>query len=69
MLPKQITPVEDDEDVEDEPEVEIMEEQSAFEDVMVWGHEAVPEDGADPFVRGMEEWIAFAEQVRLRIQA
>lgn len=71
ILPKEVTPVkiEDDEEAEDEPEVGIMEEQSTFDDVMVWGHETVPEDGADPFVKGMEEWISFAEQVRFRFAA
>jgi hypothetical protein len=53
----------DEEAVEEEVEVKIMEEQSEFEDIMVWGHEALPDNTADPYVRGMEEWIAFAEQV------
>lgn len=64
VLPKQISPAgveEEEEEAEDEPEVGIMEEQSAFEDLMIWGHETVPEE--DPFARGMEEWISFAEQV------
>ena len=50
------------EDDEEEPEVKIMEEQSVFDEIMVWGHEAVM-DEADPYVRGLEEWIGFAEQV------
>lgn len=29
---------------------------------MVWGHDALPA-GDDPFVKGVEEWIAFAEMV------
>lgn len=66
VLPKETpsTGVEDEEEVEDEPDVVIMEEQSVFEDVMVWGHEIVPEE--DPFTRGVEEWIIFAEQVSFR---
>jgi ribonuclease H2 subunit C len=57
--------VEDDEDAEEEPETKIMEEQSEFEDIMIWGHESLPEEGADPYMKGIEEWIAFADQVRL----
>lgn len=55
--------VEDDEDAEQEPEVKVSEEQSEFEHIMVWGHEAVPEDAADPYVKGIDEWVAFSEQV------
>lgn len=53
----------EDEDAEEVPEVKVMEEQSEFEDVMVWGHEALPEDTTDPYMRGVNEWIAFADQV------
>jgi ribonuclease H2 subunit C len=63
ILPKSKSAVEDEEEDEDEPDVKIMEEQSEFDDIMLWGHEALPDDNADPYVRGMEEWIAFAEQV------
>jgi len=55
--------VEDDEEPEVEPETKIMEEQSNFDEIIVWGHEALPEDMGDPYVRGTEEWISFAEQV------
>lgn len=48
---------------EDRPEVKIAEARAEFEEIMVWGHEALPEDTADPYVRGLEEWISFAEQV------
>jgi ribonuclease H2 subunit C len=62
ILPKE-TQAEDDEDAEEVPEVKIMEEQSEFEDIMVWGHEALPDDTTDPYMRGVQEWIAFADQV------
>ena len=55
--------VEVEEDEEEEPEVKIMEEQGVFDKIMVWGHEAVM-DESDPYVRGLEEWIGFADQVR-----
>jgi ribonuclease H2 subunit C len=62
ILPKE-TPAEDDEDAEEVPEVKVMEEQSEFEDIMVWGHEVLPDDTTDPYMRGVQEWIAFADQV------
>lgn len=64
ILPKKITPeIEDEEDTEEAPEVKIMEEQASFDEIMLWGHEALPDEMADPYVRGVEEWIGFAEQI------
>jgi hypothetical protein len=40
-----------------------MEEQSDFDHIMLWGHEALPDEVTDPYVRGIEEWIALAGQV------
>lgn len=39
-----------------------MEQHAKFGEIMVWDHEAVPE-GADVYVKGVEEWIGFAEAV------
>lgn len=58
VLPK-AAPVDGDEEEEQEEDVRVLEEKAGFGEVMVWGHEVVP-DGADPYVRGMEEWVAFA---------
>lgn len=44
----------------------IMEQHATFTDVMVWDHEAVPGDD-DVYVKGMEEWVGFAEAVCLSI--
>jgi ribonuclease H2 subunit C len=65
ILPKSTPAVENDEVVEIEAEVDvkIMEEQSEFDHIMLWGHEALPDEVSDPYVKGMEEWIALAEQV------
>ncbi|KAG9238500.1 ribonuclease H2 non-catalytic subunit-domain-containing protein [Amylocarpus encephaloides] len=64
ILPKpQSSDAAEDEDVEEIPEVKIIEEQSEFEEMVVWGHEALPDEMADPYLRGMEEWIAFAETI------
>jgi ribonuclease H2 subunit C len=41
----------------------ILEEQAGFDEILVWGHEALPDETSDPYVRGVEEWIIFAEQV------
>lgn len=50
-----------DDGVEDEP-VKILEEQASFDAVVLWGHESTPDEN-DPYVKGIEEWIAFAETV------
>jgi hypothetical protein len=50
-------------DNEQPEDVGILEEQAEFDEMMVWGHEALPDENTDPYVRGVEEWIAFAEQV------
>ncbi|KAL8921197.1 MAG: hypothetical protein Q9208_005807 [Pyrenodesmia sp. 3 TL-2023] len=50
----------DEEEEESEEEVKVMEEVGEFDGVVVWGHESVV-DGEDTFVRGVEEWIGFAE--------
>jgi ribonuclease H2 subunit C len=63
ILPKSKPATEDDEEAEEEADVKIMEEQSEFDHIMLWGHEALPDEVADPYVRAMEEWIALAEQV------
>lgn len=54
---------------EAEEDVGIMEENASFEDLMLWGHETLPDETADPYIRGVEEWIDFAEQVRKRAVA
>ena len=45
-----------------EVDIMIMEQHATFSNVMVWDHEAVPGVG-DVYVKGMEEWIDFAEAV------
>jgi ribonuclease H2 subunit C len=65
VLPSsQQVPNDDDEVVEVEPEepVKILEINGTFEDLVVWGHEALPA-ADDTFVKGVEEWLQFAEAV------
>lgn len=56
--------LEEDDDDEDTEPVKVLEEAASFEEIVVWGHETVPESD-DPYVKGVEEWIAFAEAVSL----
>jgi ribonuclease H2 subunit C len=52
------------EDGEPEPEepVKVLEAQGTFDELMVWGHEILPA-ADDTFVKGVEEWVRFAEMV------
>jgi ribonuclease H2 subunit C len=58
--------VENDEDTnepEEEPEpVQILTEDGNFDEITVWGHDRVPAVD-DSFVKGIGEWIVFAEAV------
>ncbi|KAL9023392.1 MAG: hypothetical protein Q9180_008254, partial [Flavoplaca navasiana] len=49
----------DGDEKDEEEEVKVLEEVANFKEFAVWGHETVPE-GDDAFVKGVEEWIAFA---------
>ncbi|KAL3476249.1 ribonuclease H2 non-catalytic subunit-domain-containing protein, partial [Aspergillus californicus] len=48
------------EEAELEEPVKILEKQATFDDYVVWGHETIPA-ADDPFVKGVEEWVKFAE--------
>ncbi|EAA32977.1 ribonuclease H1 small subunit [Neurospora crassa] len=53
-------------EAEQQPEVQVggaMEIQAEFEEVVVWGHEHLADAGGDAYVRGVEEWVGFAERV------
>jgi ribonuclease H2 subunit C len=53
----------DDHDDDDPPEpVHILCQEAAFDEITVWGHDVVPA-ADDGFVKGIEEWISFAEAV------
>ncbi|KAF2451709.1 hypothetical protein P171DRAFT_515672 [Karstenula rhodostoma CBS 690.94] len=52
----------DEEEEEQETvEVKVAEQIGEFEEVVVWGHGGQVEEGQDMFIRGMKEWIGFAE--------
>ncbi|KAI9705532.1 MAG: 3'-5' exonuclease [Candelina mexicana] len=42
-------------------DTKVLEENASFDEIVVWGHEAVPETENDPYLRSLDEWIAFAE--------
>jgi len=56
--------IEEEEEEPSEP-AKILEELSTFDEVIVWGHDQVP-TSEDPFVKGIEEWISFAEAIHGR---
>ncbi|KAH8602006.1 ribonuclease H2, subunit C [Bisporella sp. PMI_857] len=61
ILPKSKIEVEaEEEDEGKEEETKIMEEIGTWDEMVVWGHEALADEG-DPYVRGVEEWVAFSK--------
>ena len=68
VIAKPTLPMPGDEDGADnatapnEVETLIMDQHARFGGIMVWDHEAVPA-GTDVYVKGIEEWIGFAEAV------
>jgi ribonuclease H2 subunit C len=60
---------EDDEDAEAEEsipvEVKIAEQIGQFDEFIVWGHGGEVDASGDVFIRGMNEWVGFAESMHL----
>ncbi|PHH83562.1 hypothetical protein CDD82_7123 [Ophiocordyceps australis] len=46
------------------PQTEKMHVTAHFDKVMVWSHGALPDKTADPYLRGINEWLQVAAQVR-----
>lgn len=44
-------------------EVKIAEQIGEFDEVVVWGHGGTVDEGSDMFVRGVREWVGFAESM------
>jgi len=58
--------LEDDEDeTENNEELQVVEQVAAFDHVMVWNHEILPDPLEDPYSKGITEWIGFADAVSL----
>ena len=56
--------LEEQEEEEDAEEIKELEEVASFDKIVLWGHESLVE-GDDSFVKGVEEWVGFAEAVSL----
>lgn len=57
------TPIVDDDEEPELPEpIKIVEELSSFNEMVVWGHDQIP-NSEDNFVKGIEEWISFAAAI------
>lgn len=56
---------EEDGDEEEDEEIGVLQEIGSFDKVVLWGHESIIEN-EDAFVKGMGEWINFAEAVRVQ---
>lgn len=49
--------------LDDIPEpVKVVESTAHFNELVVWGHDQAPEKD-DAFVKGVEEWLAFADAI------
>ncbi|MCJ1366136.1 3'-5' exonuclease [Acarospora aff. strigata] len=55
-----VVSAEHEEDEDEDEAINVIEEQASFDKVVLWGHESTP-DGNDPYAKGIEEWISFAE--------
>lgn len=40
-----------------------------FDEIVVWGHHSAPDAATDAYMRGVDEWLALAEQVGLSCSA
>jgi ribonuclease H2 subunit C len=58
---------EDDEDMQDQvpEEVKIAEQVGEFDSVVVWEHGTTIDEERDGFVRGMREWVGWAEAMHV----
>lgn len=46
----------------------LMDELADFDEFVIWGHVALPDETTDPYLRAIEEYTAFAEVVCIMIQ-
>jgi ribonuclease H2 subunit C len=46
-------------------EVKIAEQVGTFDEVVVWGHGGEVDGSQDVFIRGMNEWVGFAESMHV----
>jgi len=48
---------------EEELPLGALEAQAEFDELVVWGHEAMADAASDPYARGLEEWMQLSSQV------
>lgn len=48
---------------EDELPIGALETQAEFDEMVIWGHEAMADAASDPYARGVEEWVQLSSQV------
>ena len=49
---------------EEEPEpVKIVDVVAGFDEILVWGHDELPTEEENVFCKGLNEWMAFAEEI------
>jgi len=53
----------EDEGLEDNEELQVVKQVAAFDHVVVWNHETLPDPLEDPYSKGITEWIGFADAV------
>lgn len=53
----------DEEDDAPPESVGVMNDVAAVDGITIWGHGALPDLGDDPYARGIQEWVAFAQAV------
>lgn len=51
-------------DKDDEPQTGTIAEKAEFDELIIWRQEGAADDSGDHYVRGMEEWLTLASQVR-----
>ncbi|KAI0177961.1 ribonuclease H2, subunit C [Pestalotiopsis sp. NC0098] len=44
-------------------EIAPLSSKAQFDDLVIWGHESSADSATDPYLRSMEEWISFSEQI------
>jgi len=60
---------EEQEGVDDtEAETAIAEQVGEFDEIVVWGHGGVVDEGGDMYVRGLREWVGFAESMHCEME-
>ena len=44
-------------------EFTMLQELGTFHSLLIWGHDELPQPTEDPYIKGVEEWMSFAQAV------